>query len=76
MTEKFFYNQCTEDVLGYSPSQSGDVTIITNHTGYPHANSSGWEHDDTGELNNYSGCADDMLNTEAEHQGWEPGYDY
>lgn len=75
MNERDF-NQKPEDVGGYSPSQSGDVKIITNHTGYQHANSSSWEHDDTGDVSNYSDCADDLLNAEAEHEGWEEGYDY
>lgn len=60
----------------YSRSQSGDVRIVTNHTGYPHANSESWEHDDTGDRGNFSGCEDDWLNAEAEHEGWEEGYDY
>ncbi len=69
--------ELNEDVAaGYSPSQSGDISIISNHTGYSHANSSSWEHDDTGDLSNYSGCVDDIMNAEAEHQGWEAGYDY
>jgi len=69
-------SQSIDEVEGYSPSQSGDVKIITNHTGYTHSNSSSWEHDDTGDQNNYSGFADDMINAEAEHEGWEEGYDY
>lgn len=69
-------NPSLDEVEGYSPSQSGDVKIITNHTGYTHSNSSSWEHDDTGDTNNYSGCVDDMVNAEAEHEGWEEGYDY
>ncbi len=60
----------------YSRSQSGDTAVVINHTGYPHANSESWEHDDTGDIGNLSGCADDMLNAEAEHEGWESGYDY
>lgn len=69
-------SESLDEVENYSPSQSGDVKIITNHTGYTYPNSSSWEHDDTGNTNNYSGCVDDMINAEAEHDGWEEGYDY
>lgn len=60
----------------YSRSQSGDATVVVNHTGYSQQGSYNWEHDDTGSINNYSGCEDDMLSPEAEHEGWEDGYDY
>lgn len=50
--------------------------VITNFNGYEHSNSANWEHDDTGCLNNYSGCADMMYSADAEHSGWEEGYDY
>ena len=69
-------NKKPEEVQDYSPSQSGDVTIISNHTGYRHPGSPGWEHDDTGCENNYSGCDDDLTNAKAEHEGWSEGYDY
>jgi hypothetical protein len=65
-----------ENIEDYSRSQSGDVNIVSNHTGYPHVNSANWEHDDTGSLSNYSGCVDDYENAEAEHKGWQKGYDH
>lgn len=68
-----------QDVVGpsdYNPSQSGDVSVVSNHTGYPHSNSHDWEHDDTGAQSNYSGVADEFDNAQAEHEGWTPGYDY
>ncbi|MCY7306986.1 MAG: hypothetical protein LH632_12730 [Rhodoferax sp.] len=36
----------------------------------------GWEHDDTGNQQNYSGCYDDIMDPIAEHEGWQEGYDY
>ncbi|MDC2890379.1 hypothetical protein [Psychrosphaera algicola] len=50
--------------------------VISNYNGYGHPNSSNWEHDDTGCINNYAGCEDMSLSAEAEHSGWEEGYDY
>jgi hypothetical protein len=50
--------------------------VIINHTGYGHNNSANWEHDNTGCISNYSGCADIMLSAEAEHADWTEGYDY
>lgn len=50
--------------------------VVTNHTGYGYANSANWEHDDTGCDSNYSGCADMLYSAEAEHSGWEEGYDF
>lgn len=60
----------------YSRSQSGDTAVSANYTGYAHEGSHSWEHDNTGNVDNYSGCEDDVLNAEAEHEGWEDGYDY
>jgi len=36
----------------------------------------GWEHHDTGNQQNYSGCYDDIMDPIAEHEGWQEGYDY
>jgi hypothetical protein len=49
--------------------------LLSNHTGYGKGGES-WEHDDTGHVQNFSGCYDDMLDPVAEHEGWEEGYDY
>ena len=49
--------------------------IVADHTGYGKGGES-WEHDDTGSIQNYSGCYDDMMNPIAEHEGWQEGYDY
>lgn len=55
----------------------GDLPkIITNHSSYHNNDSANWEHDDTGSYHNYSGCADIAFSAEAEHCGWEEGYDY
>lgn len=50
--------------------------ILSNHTGCSSKGSEGWEHDDTGNEQNYSGCYDDMMDPIAEHEGWQEGYDY
>lgn len=50
--------------------------ILSNHTGYKSLGSAGWEHDDTGNVQNYSGCYDDVMNAIADHEGWQEGYDY
>jgi hypothetical protein len=50
--------------------------VIHNHTGYGQENSANWEHDDTGSLSNYSGCADIFDSASATHDGWTEGYDY
>lgn len=50
--------------------------ILSNHTGYSSPGSEGWEHDNTGNLQNFSGCYDDMMEPIAEHEGWQDGYDY
>jgi len=53
-----------------------DIVIMTNHTGYTHIGSQNWEHDDTGAASNYSGVMDITLNAQADHEGWQAGYDY
>ncbi len=62
-----------EDV---SRSQSGDVNFVANNTAYPYKGGENYEHDDTGGESNFSGCADDVYNAHAEHEGWQEGYDY
>jgi hypothetical protein len=52
------------------------VPLISNHTGYQGIGTESWEHDDTGHIQNYSGCFDDMMDPIAEHEGWVAGYDY
>jgi hypothetical protein len=50
--------------------------LVGNHTGYQVRGSENWEHDDTGAASNFSGCYDLVLDPIAEHEGWQPGYDY
>jgi len=50
--------------------------IVSNHTGYPHEGSENFEHDDTGDKMNYSGVEDEFNNAQAEHEGWQEGYDH
>ena len=50
--------------------------IVANHSGYGYDDSSNYEHDDTGDIHNYSGCQDIIWSAESEHCGWEDGYDY
>jgi len=57
------------------PSNKGSTPIVSDHMGYGKGGES-WEHDDTGSIQNYSGCYDDVLNAIAEHEGWQEGYDY
>lgn len=59
-----------------SRSQSGDVRISSNLTGYSQPGSDNWEHDGTGCKSNLSGVTDDFDNAMAEQNGWQPGYDY
>lgn len=59
-----------------SPTKPDRRPIVSNHTGYLTKGSESWEHDDTGSLQNYSGCYDDMMDPIAEHEGWQEGYDY
>ena len=50
--------------------------ILSNHTHYTAPGSENWEHDNSGDLHNYSGCHDEMLNAIAVDRGWQEGYDY
>lgn len=58
-----------------SASQREQRPIVADHTGYGQGGE-GWEHDATGDRQNYSGCYDDVMNPIAEHEGWQEGYDY
>jgi len=66
----------------FAPSNNESQTrrerapIVSNLTGYRQQGSEGWEHDDTGCEQNYSGCYDDAIDPIAEHEGWQEGYDY
>lgn len=62
--------------LPYVPFWADEKQVLSNHTGYGHVGSENFEHDDTGSLMNYSGCADDILTATAEHEDWQEGYDY
>jgi len=66
----------TEGEENVSRSQSGDVYFVANHTAYQYKGGENYEHDDTGGESNYSGCVDDVYNAQAEHDGWQEGYDY
>ena len=59
-----------------SHPQKQEPSILSNHTRYHYIGSESWEHDDTGNMQNYSGCFDEMMNPIAEHEGWQEGYDY
>jgi hypothetical protein len=56
-------------------SPADEAPFVSDHTGYGPGGES-FEHDDTGSINNYSGCEDDMVNAQIEHEGWQEGYDY
>lgn len=62
--------------MPYVPFWADEKQVVSNNTGYGYEGSENFEHDDTGCLMNYSGCADDMLTAMAEHEDWEEGYDY
>ena len=59
-----------------SSAKRDRLPIVSNHTGYQQNGGEGWEHDDTGSQQNYSGCYDDIMDPIAEHEGWQEGYDY
>ena len=68
---------------GYLPSRNESQTqrervpLVSNHSGYGgRPGSENWEHDDTGNFHNWSGCYDMMIDPIAEHEGWQEGYDY
>lgn len=50
--------------------------VVLNRTGYTQPGSENYEHDDTGDVQNFSGVEDEMLSAEAEHSDWQEGYDY
>lgn len=52
------------------------LRVVGNHTGYATEGSENFEHDDTGAQMNYSGMEDEMFSAEAEHDGWQEGYDF
>ena len=64
-------------VDGYRPVEYGvgpeapDRAYISNHTGYTQPGSHNREHDDTGNLMNFSGVVYEFVNARI-----EPGYDY
>jgi hypothetical protein len=58
----------------YRSSLGDEACIVGNHTGYKGGEN--YEHDDNGSLMNFSGVEDDMLSAEANHNGWDDGYDY
>ena len=70
------------DPENFTPSNNESQTrrertpVLSNHTGYLQPGSESWEHDDTGSIQNFSGCYDDMIDPIAEHEGWLEGYDY
>lgn len=52
------------------------LRVVGNHTGYDTPGSENYEHDETGSMMNYSGIEDEMFSAEAEHDGWQEGYDF
>ena len=56
--------------------KSEKAPIVSNHTGYSHEGSENFEHDDTGAMMNYSGVEDVFNDAQAEHEGWQEGYDH
>ena len=57
------------------PSKPEAPQILSDYTRYGRGGES-WEHDNTGHVQNLSGCWDDMMTPIAEHEGWQEGYDY
>jgi hypothetical protein len=51
-------------------------SVVLDHTGYNRTGSSNWEHDYTGPQMNRSGMVDIALQSQIDHNGLEPGYDY
>lgn len=68
--------QTLKENLGQDVNYEDLPSVINNHTGYSHPNSANWEHDNTGCISNYSGMSDMIDSANAEHDGWEEGYDY
>lgn len=52
------------------------LKVVGNHTGYNTPGSENYEHDDTGSQMNYSAMEDEMFSADAEHDGWQEGYDF
>ncbi|MEX0903278.1 MAG: hypothetical protein WDZ76_11200 [Pseudohongiellaceae bacterium] len=50
--------------------------VVGNRSGYLKEGSENFEHDDTGDVHNYSGVEDAINSANAEHEGWEEGLDY
>jgi hypothetical protein len=50
--------------------------FISNHSGSDYEGSENYEHDDNGDLMNYSGVYDSVINDLSEHEGYQEGYDY
>lgn len=65
---------CIQD--GKSSAIRDRKPFLANHSGYPYEGSENFEHDDTGSIHNFSGCLDEIVNAEADHNGLDAGYDY
>ena len=57
-------------------AQEDEIRIISNHSGYDYKGSENFEHDDNGNIMNYSGVYDDVMSAFAESEGWVESYDY
>lgn len=57
-------------------SASEEKRVISNHSGYSSLGSENFEHDESGNLMNYSGMEDEVFNSLAMHGDWQEGYDY
>ncbi|HBN8522162.1 hypothetical protein ACIUV2_25060 [Pseudomonas aeruginosa] len=54
----------------------GLFRVVGKLTGYTSKGSDNFEHDDAASQMNYSGVEDDVFSAEAEHDGWQEGYDF
>jgi hypothetical protein len=50
--------------------------VVANHTAYAYMEAANYEHEGQGAIMNYSGVEDDIFSALAEHEDWQPGYDY
>lgn len=72
-TEWLPYDTVTDT---HPESETGEIRVVSNHTGYSHPGGENFEHDDNGSLMNYSGMEDEVYSALATHGDWQEGYDY
>lgn len=56
-------------------SGKDEKPFLSNHSGYDYEGSENFEHDNNGDIHNYSGVVDEVNNALKEHEGWQEGYD-